>query len=189
MGGGANLYSLEAISDALIGAGTIGIFDVPSRSFDRVEQQVLRTFALQLSYALKTLMSRKQAAEAANPNSREVYRYIENTQFVGNVARDLTNPLTAIFGFIDLLRSEKLNDQGMIYLRKLQTQAERMQDIVIAMHAAPKPPRNHADELDREHQMIPHEISLVPPPPREAMMPHEILFQTKPPVAMEEQAA
>src|SRR5437016_13350038 len=32
--------------------GTIGIFDVPSRSFDRVEQQVLRTFALQLSYAL-----------------------------------------------------------------------------------------------------------------------------------------
>src|SRR5438270_1365638 len=176
--------------------GTVGVFDVAGRSFDRVEQQVLRTFALQLSYALKSMMARKQAAEAANANAREVHRYIENTQFVGNVARDLTNPLTAIFGFIDLLRGEKLNDKSMIYLRKLQTQAEKMQDIVIAMHAAPKPPRNHDDELEHEHRIIPHDISLVPPPlesmrPREAMMSREAMMgreafiQSKPPIVME----
>src|SRR4051812_1296322 len=167
--------------------GVIGVFDVASRTFDRVEQQVLRTFALQLSYSLKSMMARKQAAEAANPNSREVYRYIENTSYIGSVARDLTNPLTAIFGFIDLLRSEKLGDKSQLYLRKLQTQAEKMQDIVIAMHAAPKPPRNHEEEIEHELSHIPFDISLVPPPPREAMMQREVMIQTKPPLTAEEE--
>jgi CheY-like chemotaxis protein len=168
--------------------GTIAIFDVATRSFDRVEQQLLRTFALQLSYALKSLMGRKQAAEAANPNSREVYRYIESTKFVGNVARDLTNPLTAIFGFIELLRAEELNDRGKAYLRKLQTQAEKMQDIVMAMHSAPKPPREHAEDLEQEYKKIPHDISLVPMPPGVSGSAREVLIQSKPPVVMEEPA-
>ena len=167
--------------------GVIGIFDVASRNFDRVEQQVLRTFALQLSYALKSMIARRQAAEATNPNSREVHRYIESTKLVGNVARDLTNPLTAIFGFIDLLRGEKLSEKCLVYLRKLQNQAEKMQDIVIAMHAAPKPPRTHDDDLEHEHKQVPQHISMVPPPSREAMMSHEVLFQTKPPIVMEEE--
>jgi CheY-like chemotaxis protein len=161
--------------------GTIAIFDVATRAFDRVEQQLLRTFALQLSYALKSLMAKKQAAQAPNSNSREVHRYIESTQLVGNVARDLINPLTAIFGYLDLLRSEKLNDRCTAYIQKLQIQTEKMQDIVTAMHSAPKPARNHGDELDREHQQVPYDISLVPPPP------HEVLFQTKPPAAAEEE--
>lgn len=144
--------------------GTVGVFDVASRTFDRVEQQVLRTFALQLSYALKSLAARKQAAQASNPNAREVHRYIESTQFVGNVARDLTNPLTALFGYIELLRGEKLTDQSRTYLQKLQVQAEKMQDIIIAMHSAPKPPRDHSEELERETQQVPRELALVPPP-------------------------
>ncbi len=144
--------------------GAIGVFDVAGRTFDRVEQQVLRTFALQLSYALKSLMARKQAAQSSSPNAKEVHRYIESTQFVGNVARDLTNPLTALFGYIDLLRGEKLNDQSRTYIHKLQVQAEKMQDIIIAMHSAPKPPRSHAEELDRESQQVPRELALVPPP-------------------------
>lgn len=162
--------------------GAIGVFDVPTRAFDRVEQQLLRTFALQLSYALKSLMARKQAAQGLNTNSREVHRYIESTQFVGNVARDLTNPLTAIFGYIDLLRAEKLSDQCKSYIQKLQVQTEKMQDIVMAMHAAPKAPRNYEEELEREHQNIPRELSLVPAPPQpEAFEPPAALASSQKP--------
>lgn len=158
----ASMWSCVPAGDTDFGA--IGIFDVASRSFDRVEQQLLRTFALQLSYALKSLSARKQAALPGNAGSREIYRYIENTQFAGNVARDLTNPLTAIFGYLDLLREEDLNERCKQYLQKIQVQSEKMQDIVMAMHSAPKPPRTHAEEMERDQRAIPYELSLVPPP-------------------------
>ena len=45
MGGGANLYSLEAISDALIGAGSIA-------ASSRDEQQIIRGYLVPLQNVL-----------------------------------------------------------------------------------------------------------------------------------------
>src|SRR5437867_3996664 len=141
MGGGANLYSIEAISDALIGAGSIA-----ANSQD--EQQIIRGYIVplqtvlqaecvvfyasesaQLSYELKSLNERKQKKQQPikKSSSREVDRYIESTKLIGNVSRDLINPLTAIMGYIDLLKVEGLDDRCQQYIQKLQSQTEKMQ--------------------------------------------------------------
>jgi CheY-like chemotaxis protein len=57
------------------------------------------------------------------------------------VARDLINPLTAMLGYIELMRGESLEDNAKRYLEKLQLQAEKTQQMVMALnsssHAAP----------------------------------------------------
>src|SRR5882757_1314351 len=142
--------------------GTIGIFDCPLREFGRVEQQVLRTFSLQLSYALKSFIDRKQKKQqpVKKSSSREVDRYIESTKLIGNVSRDLINPLTAIMGYIDLLKAEGLDDRCNQYIQKLQSQTEKMQDIVMALNSAP-PVRLRPSETEAE-EPVPSQIALVP---------------------------
>ncbi|MCU1310613.1 MAG: multi-sensor hybrid histidine kinase [Candidatus Angelobacter sp.] len=142
--------------------GTVGVLDCPLREFGRVEQQVLRTFSLQLSYALKSFATRKQTKQqpAKKSSLREVDRYIESTKLIGNVSRDLINPLTAIMGYIDLLKAESLDDRCKQYIQKLQSQTEKMQDIVMALNSAPHA-RIRSSEAEPE-EAIPSQISLVP---------------------------
>jgi CheY-like chemotaxis protein len=54
----------------------------------------------------------------------------------------LINPLTAMLGYIDLLKSEKLDERGKHYLQKLQEQAEKTHQAVIALNADPAFPRS-----------------------------------------------
>jgi len=68
---------------------------------------------------------------------------------IGNVSRDLINPLTAIIGYIDLLKAEGLDDRCKQYLQKLQSQTEKMQDIVMALNSAP-PARLRSAESEVE---------------------------------------
>ncbi|MCU1284946.1 MAG: multi-sensor hybrid histidine kinase [Acidobacteriales bacterium] len=144
--------------------GAIAIIDPQSREFGRVEQQVVRTFALQLSYALKSFLSRTQTNQQPRKksSSSEINRYIESTKLIGNVSRDLINPLTAIIGYIDLLKAEGLNERCSQYIQKIQAQTEKMQDIVVALNSAPT--RVRAIETEPEHEM-PLPITLVPPIP------------------------
>src|SRR5437879_1439895 len=165
---GSSMWSSVPAGD--MDFGNIGVLDGPPREFGRVEQQVLRTFALQLSYALKSLLSRRPQRKSANKSSsREVDRYIESTKLIGNVARDLINPLTAIMGYVDLLKAEGLTERGLQYLQKLQAQTEKMQDIVMALNSAP-PARPKVNDADNDGETILEKetpstssIALVPP--------------------------
>ena len=122
--------------------GVLAAFDASERSFRKVETEIARIFAVQMSGCIELIRTRKKvgAAHAQSP-SVELHRYLEATQVVGSVARDLINPLTAMLGYIELMRGEQMEENAKRYLEKLQLQAEKTQQMVMALnsssHAAP----------------------------------------------------
>jgi CheY-like chemotaxis protein len=122
--------------------GILANFDASERSFRSVEQKIAQAFAIQIGTVLELLRARKTVATTQTQStSQELNRYLEATQVVGSVARDLINPLTAMLGYIELMRGEKLADSALNYLDKLKVQAEKTQQMVMALnsssHAAP----------------------------------------------------
>jgi signal transduction histidine kinase len=122
--------------------GILATFDASERSFKPVEQKIAQAFATQIGTCLELLRARKTvSATQSQTTSQELNRYLEATQVVGSVARDLINPLTAMLGYIELMRGEKLADAAQKYLDKLKVQAEKTQQMVMALnsssHAAP----------------------------------------------------
>jgi GAF domain-containing protein len=124
--------------------GILALFDPATRSFGSVEQKLVRTFSLQMGHGLASSRSRKQPNGAATAASREaaedagvVERYLEFSRIMNGISRELINPLTAVMGYIELLRSENPSERGLHYLQKLQEQMEKTQAVVSTLNAAP----------------------------------------------------
>jgi CheY-like chemotaxis protein len=112
-------------------AGTIALFDHSVREFNKSEQQMVRLFAAQLASVLATNRLERITAAASPAHAPE------STSTIALLARDLINPLTAMLGYIDLLKSERLDERGRHYLQKLQEQTEKTHHVVMAMSADP----------------------------------------------------
>ena len=143
--------------------GILAAFDTSERSFRPVELEIARSFALFIAVCIDVMRTRKAAVNTqAQSASTELNRYLEATQVLGSVARDLINPLTAMLGYIELMRGEALDETAKRYLEKLQLQAEKTQQMVMALnsssHAAPLMLRA---QLDRQAEQ---EIAQAPIP-------------------------
>jgi CheY-like chemotaxis protein len=111
-------------------SGTIALFDQSVREFQKAEQQMVRLFAAQLAGTLA--MNRLERITAASSPS-DAQSSSEPARLMAIFARDLINPLTAMLGYIDLLKSERLEERGRHYLQKLQEQAEKMHHAMMAL--------------------------------------------------------
>jgi hypothetical protein len=127
--------------------GILALFDPATRSFGSVEQKLVRTFALQMGHGLASSRSRKQAAVApatvsapppAFTEAGMVERYSEFTRIMNGVSRELINPLTAVLGYLELLKAEPQNERSVHYLEKLQEQAEKTQAVASTLNSAPQ---------------------------------------------------
>jgi CheY-like chemotaxis protein len=119
-------------------SGTIALFDSSVREFSKPEKQMVRLFAAQLSQSLTAnRLERIAAAAAPAGTSAQNDAEAEVAKVVANLGRDLINPVTAMLGYIDLLKSEKLEERGKHYLQKLQEQTEKTHNVIAAFSAVP----------------------------------------------------
>jgi PAS domain S-box-containing protein len=121
--------------DRIVGMLFIGCRD--EREFSAAELSLISAVANQIATAIdKSLLLEK---------TREAYESLRHTQqqllqsekmaavgqLISGVAHELNNPLTAILGYSQLLKSEELSGQrGAEYLEKLHRQAQRTHHIV-----------------------------------------------------------
>ncbi len=123
--------------------GVLALFDPATRSFGPIEQKLVRTFSLQMGHGLASSRSRKSVTAPANvavaPSPEGmVEQYLEFSRIMNGVSRELINPLTAVLGYIELLKSEQQTERSLHYLQKLQEQTEKTQAVVATLNAAPK---------------------------------------------------
>jgi signal transduction histidine kinase len=62
---------------------------------------------------------------------------VDTSRLVAVIARDLINPITAMLGYIELLRGENLDEKALHYVAKLQQQTEKLQRTVTEWRDAP----------------------------------------------------
>ena len=98
--------------------GTMALFDHPSRRFDRTQQKLAESFASVVATGLLAQAKRyTQRAESAT--------YDEFSTLVGSVARDLINPMSAVFGYMELLKAETLEMRPAHLVTRMEQQIEK----------------------------------------------------------------
>ena len=104
--------------------GTLAFFDHASRRFDRTQQKISELIAHVIRLGLESQTGRQslQSNEAAN--------YHEFSKLVGGVARDLINPLTAIFGYIELLKAESVEPRSAHLVMRMEEQIEKARKVI-----------------------------------------------------------
>ena len=179
----ASLWIAVSAKDAHF--GTIVLLDESVRCFSQVEQDVARTFAGQLGLMLYMLSAQPATAGNADDSSSDLARHLENAKLMGVVSRDLINPLTAMRGYIELLKAEPLAERSVHYVERLQGQVEKIQNIVLSLIApvsqppiaqsAPLPasPISLQPRYARPAPSMPAEL----PPPVSGQRPRILLVQ------------
>jgi len=122
--------------------GTVVLLDGSPRHYLQIEQDVARAFALQLGHTLLALNTSQHTVEA-DESSSDLARHFENAKLMNVVSRDLINPLTAMLGYLELLKAEPLDERPLHYIERLQGQVEKIQNIVVSLSAPaaqPMPP-------------------------------------------------
>ena len=137
-----------AVAAGEVRFGILALFDPATRSFGSVEQKLVRTFALQMGHGLASSRSRKQVSAPVTPvnvgapppvmEAGFVERYIEFSRIMNGVSRELINPLTAVLGYIELLKAEPQNERSLHFLQKLQEHTEKTQAVAATLNAAPQ---------------------------------------------------
>lgn len=109
--------------------GTLAFFDHAARRFDRTQQKIGRLVSMVMTLGLQLHGSRhaSRPAEAAS--------YHEFSKLVGGVARDLINPLTAIFGYVELLKVEAVTGRSPHLLARMGEQIEKARKVVSSFSA------------------------------------------------------
>jgi len=104
--------------------GALAFFDHASRRFDRTQQKISELMAHVIRLGLESQTGRQtlQSSEAAN--------YDEFSKLVGEVARDLINPLTAIFGYIELLKAESVEPRSAHLVTRMEEQIEKARKVI-----------------------------------------------------------
>jgi CheY-like chemotaxis protein len=104
--------------------GTVALFDHVSRRFDRTQQKIAELFvnvlALGLDHRLGGLS--KQSADTGS--------YQQVSKIVGIVARDLINPLTALFGYVELLKAESPEGRSAHLVARMEEQIEKARRVI-----------------------------------------------------------
>jgi CheY-like chemotaxis protein len=104
--------------------GTLAFFDHAARRFDRTQQKISRLVSMVMTLGLQVHGSR----HASRPV--EAASYHEFSKLVGGVARDLINPLTAIFGYVELLKAEAITGRSPHLLARMEEQIEKARKVV-----------------------------------------------------------
>jgi len=151
--------------------GILAAFDASDRGFRKAEQEIVRMFGMQIALVLELIRGRRStSATQAQSTSAELTRYLEATQVVGSVARDLINPLTAMLGYIELMRGGRLDDEVSAYLEKLKLQAEKTQQMVMALnsssHVAPMLLKAQVEPMTVAKANVAPAMPVPPPLPR-----------------------
>ena len=110
--------------------GTLAFFDHASRRYDRTQQKIAELVARIVVLGLES-----QAARRGSHGS-EAATYQEFSKIVGTVARDLINPLTAIFGYIELLKAEPTGTRSTHLITRMEEQIEKARRVIATFSGA-----------------------------------------------------
>jgi CheY-like chemotaxis protein len=110
--------------------GVLALFS-EVRALGAEERSAIAAFASLISASVAELSARGAGAAT---NS-----YADISKMMSTTAWELMNPLTAMMGYIELLRGEELPQRSAEYVTKLNQQVERVHKIVMALNpTAPK---------------------------------------------------
>jgi CheY-like chemotaxis protein len=131
--GCASLWISVGNEDRLF--GTLAFFDHCSRRFDRTQQKIADLTASVIKLGLESQAGRHSL------HSNEAATYHEFAKLIGNVARDLLNPLTAIFGYIELLKAESTAPRSTHLITRMEEQIEKARRVIAALSTVSGQPR------------------------------------------------
>ncbi|MBI2682544.1 MAG: response regulator [Acidobacteriales bacterium] len=120
--------------------GTVALFDLATREFVATERMIVRIFCRQLEHALQLQVTPAAVVPLKVTGSADLVKYLESSKIVAVISKDLINPLTAMLGYIELLRGETVSPQAQNYLQKLQIQVEKTQQVVMSIASAANSP-------------------------------------------------
>jgi CheY-like chemotaxis protein len=156
--------------------GTIAFFDHASRRFDRTQQRIAELIANIVMLGLETQVGR----HSLHTNESATYR--EFSKLVGGVARDLINPLTAIFGYIELLKAEAEDPRSLHLVSRIEEQITKARRVIAAFSAgsASLNPRSGEVALSVPRVQL-ERASLVPAIVKQELPPQPPMWQQHPP--------
>ncbi|MBV9075215.1 MAG: hypothetical protein JOZ10_16435 [Acidobacteria bacterium] len=110
--------------------GTLAFFDHASRRFDRAQQKMAELVSRIASLGLESYAARR------GQHGIEAATYQEFSKIVGDVARDLINPLAAIFGYVELIKSEPVGERSAHLIGRLEEQVEKARKVIASFSGA-----------------------------------------------------
>lgn len=108
------------VGDATHHFGTLAFLDESARYFDEHEVHAMRLFGQMCANMLHAVHSRRAAESAHPPETHSSARFAAGSA-------ELIDPLTAVLGYVELLKAEKLDARCRHYVAKLEQQTERAQ--------------------------------------------------------------
>jgi len=120
--------------------GTLAFFDHGSRRFERTQQKVADLIANLIKLGLES-----QAARHSIHNN-EAATYQQVSKLVGGVTRDLINPLTAIFGYVELLKAESSEPRPLHLISRVEEQIEKARKVIGALSTVTGQPKFSAPD-------------------------------------------
>ena len=121
--------------------GTIAFFDHASRRFDRTQQRIAELIANVVMLGLEAQAGRH------SQQGNETATYHEFSKLVGGVARDLINPLTAIFGYIELLKAETTGPRSAHLMSRMEEQITKARRVIATFSAGSASQNPRAEDL------------------------------------------
>lgn len=130
-----------SVADAERTFGTLAFFDHASRRFERTQRKIAELVGGVLALGLQS-----QAARQSTHTS-EAVTYHEFSKLIGGVARDLINPLTALFGYVELLKAELNEGRPAHLVRRMEEQIEKARRIIATFSSSAKSVTGHAERI------------------------------------------
>src|SRR2546423_6517732 len=154
--------------------GALAFFDHASRRFDRTQQKISELMAHVIRLGLESQTGRQtlQSSEAAN--------YDEFSKLVGDVARDLINPLTAIFGYIELLKAESVEPRSAHLVTRMEEQIEKARKVIAAFSSGTEGRQLSGTEIVPVARTE-LERPVVASKPKKETVPNTTMWQESPP--------
>jgi CheY-like chemotaxis protein len=115
--------------------GTLAFFDHVSRHFERTQQKIADLVANVIKLGLESQAGRQSL------RNNEAAAYHEFSKLVGGIARDLINPLAAIFGYIELLKAEQMEVRSTHLVLRMEEQIEKARRVIAALSTVSGQPR------------------------------------------------
>ena len=118
--------------------GTLAFFH-ESAQFSIADVPMLRALAVHVGWGIEWVRMRMELAQADKQVSTHIDHYLENVEVVRSIGRGLVSPVTAMLGYLDLLKGETTERRANEYVEKLGKQVERVSEVVNRLNAPPKP--------------------------------------------------
>ncbi|HVH87413.1 MAG TPA: histidine kinase dimerization/phospho-acceptor domain-containing protein [Terriglobales bacterium] len=115
--------------------GTLAFFDHGSRRFERTQQKIADLAASVIKLGLESQAGRNSL------HSSEAATYQHVSKLVGGVARDLINPLTAIFGYVELLKAESTAPRAAHLVTRVEEQIDKARKVIAALSTVSGQPK------------------------------------------------